>query len=83
MSQPAYHSFSKSGYSPVSGKKHGRPPDERDLSLFHPVHMPYLAGTFMADHAGADRRSWSADSPEKLAIGGIRNSPQYPVADAG
>ena len=51
--------------------------------FFRLIHVPDLAGTFMADHAGTDRGSRVADFPKELAVGRLGNPPENLVADTG
>ena len=47
------------------------------------VELPYLAGTFMAYHAGTYRGPRCADLAKQPAIRGISNTPEHLVTDTG
>ena len=47
------------------------------------IHVPYLAGTFMADHAGTDRVSWGTNLPVEFAVRWRCDSSQHFITDTG
>ena len=51
--------------------------------FLHLVHVPDLAGAFVADHARPDRCPRAADFAEEFAVGRLGKAPQDLVADAG
>jgi len=63
--------------------KPNKPHVKKRSRFLHLVHVPDLAGPFMADHAWPHRFSRVADLPEELAVGWLGKSPQDLVAAAG